>query len=90
MIMYYPQLRLLNMAEDTTHTLHNIYTIRGAQVRDARLWSRYIGEALNATATARMCLWRSTIGPPSARKKLLLTSQCNVTSTSTSTTKRYG
>lgn len=47
MIMHYPQLRLLNMAEDTAHTLHNIYTIRGAQVRDARLWSRYIGDALD-------------------------------------------
>jgi len=46
MIMYYPQLRLLNMAEDTTHTLHNLYTIRGAQVRDGRLWARYIGEAI--------------------------------------------
>jgi len=46
MIAYYPQLRLLNMAEDTAHTLHNLYTIRGAQVRDGRLWARYIGEAI--------------------------------------------
>jgi alkyl sulfatase BDS1-like metallo-beta-lactamase superfamily hydrolase len=46
MIMYYPQLRLLNTAEITAHTLHNLYTIRGAQVRDGRLWSRYLGAAL--------------------------------------------
>jgi alkyl sulfatase BDS1-like metallo-beta-lactamase superfamily hydrolase len=46
MIMYYPQLRLLNMAEDATHTLHNLYTIRGAQVRDGRLWARYLNEAI--------------------------------------------
>ncbi|MFZ5737477.1 MAG: alkyl/aryl-sulfatase [Pseudomonadota bacterium] len=47
MISYYPQFRLLNMAEDTTHTLHNLYTLRGAAVRDGRLWSKYIGEAID-------------------------------------------
>ena len=46
MIMYLPQFRLLNMAEDVTHTLHNLYTIRGAEIRDGRMWSKYIGEAL--------------------------------------------
>ena len=51
MIMYYPQLRLLNMAEDTTHNLHNLYTLRGAQVRDGRLWARYLGEALERYGT---------------------------------------
>jgi alkyl sulfatase BDS1-like metallo-beta-lactamase superfamily hydrolase len=34
------------MAEDATHTMHNLYTIRGAEIRDGRLWSRYIGEAI--------------------------------------------
>ena len=47
MIMYYPQLKLLNMAEDATHTMHNLYTIRGAEIRDGRLWSKYIGEAID-------------------------------------------
>ena len=46
MISYYPQFKVLNMAEDTTHTLHNLYTIRGAAIRDGRLWSKYIGEAI--------------------------------------------
>jgi alkyl sulfatase BDS1-like metallo-beta-lactamase superfamily hydrolase len=46
MIMYFPQFRLLNMAEDASHTMHNLYTIRGAEIRDGRLWSRYIGEAI--------------------------------------------
>jgi alkyl sulfatase BDS1-like metallo-beta-lactamase superfamily hydrolase len=46
MIMYFPQFKLLNMAEDATHTMHNLYTIRGAEIRDGRLWSRYIGEAI--------------------------------------------
>ena len=46
--MYFPQFRVLDMAEDVTHTMHNLYTIRGSEVRDGNLWSRYIGEALEA------------------------------------------
>ncbi len=45
MLMYLPQFRVLNMAEDVTHTMHNLYTIRGAEVRDGNLWSKYIDEA---------------------------------------------
>ena len=46
MIMYFPQFKLLNMAEDATHNMHNLYTLRGAEIRDGRLWSRYIAEAI--------------------------------------------
>src|SRR6201747_1416255 len=46
MIMYFPQFKVLNMAEDATHTMHNLYTIRGAEIRDGRLWSRYIADAI--------------------------------------------
>src|SRR3954451_20302574 len=46
MLMYFPQFKLLNMAEDAGHTMHNLYTIRGAAIRDGRLWSRYISEAI--------------------------------------------
>ncbi|RVU22307.1 MBL fold metallo-hydrolase [Streptomyces antnestii] len=41
-----PQLRALCMAENATHNLHNILTLRGAVVRDARIWARYLGEAI--------------------------------------------
>jgi alkyl sulfatase BDS1-like metallo-beta-lactamase superfamily hydrolase len=37
---------LLCMAENCTHTLHNLYPIRGAQIRDSLAWSKYIQEAL--------------------------------------------
>ncbi len=37
---------LLCMAENCTHTMHNLYPIRGAQTRDALAWSKYIHEAL--------------------------------------------
>ncbi|MEV6737463.1 alkyl sulfatase dimerization domain-containing protein [Streptomyces sp. NPDC051104] len=39
--------RALCLAENVTHTLHNILTLRGAVVRDARLWSRYLDEAID-------------------------------------------
>lgn len=45
MLLYLPQFRVLDMAEDVTHTMHNLYTIRGAEVRDGNLWSKYIDEA---------------------------------------------
>ena len=46
MNMYFPQFRVLDMAENTTHNMHNLYTLRGAEIRDGNAWSRYIGEAL--------------------------------------------
>ncbi|MFG2820504.1 alkyl/aryl-sulfatase [Kitasatospora sp. NPDC048365] len=41
----FPQRRALCMAENATHTLHNILTLRGALVRDPRIWARYLSEA---------------------------------------------
>ncbi|WP_425834114.1 alkyl/aryl-sulfatase [Streptomyces fractus] len=46
MNFHLPQLRALCMAEIASHTLHNLYTPRGAEVRDAVAWSRYLHEAL--------------------------------------------
>lgn len=43
---YIPDMKALWMAENVTATLHNIYTLRGAQVRDPLAWSKYIAEAL--------------------------------------------
>ena len=43
---YIPDMKALWMAENVTATLHNIYTLRGAPVRDPLRWSKYIGEAL--------------------------------------------
>jgi linear primary-alkylsulfatase len=43
---YIPDWKALWMAENVTGTIHNIYTLRGAQVRDALAWSKYIARAL--------------------------------------------
>jgi linear primary-alkylsulfatase len=43
---YIPDMKALWMAENVIASLHNIYTLRGAPVRDPLRWSKYIGEAL--------------------------------------------
>jgi len=45
MNMYFPQFRMLNIAENVTHNMHNLYTLRGAAIRDAVAWSSYIEES---------------------------------------------
>ena len=42
---YFPKYRALWLAENCTGTMHNLYTLRGAQVRDAAAWASYILEA---------------------------------------------
>jgi alkyl sulfatase BDS1-like metallo-beta-lactamase superfamily hydrolase len=46
MHMFYPGFACLNMAENTVRNFHNLLPFRGAEVRDARAWSRYIDIAL--------------------------------------------
>ncbi len=43
---YIPEMKALWMAENVIASLHNIYTLRGAPVRDPLNWSKYIAEAL--------------------------------------------
>lgn len=44
---YFPQHKALCMSEITSHHLHNVYTPRGAQVRDALAWADQINEAID-------------------------------------------
>ncbi|OBT91972.1 hypothetical protein VE01_09912 [Pseudogymnoascus verrucosus] len=46
MNFYIPERKALCMAENATHNLHNILTLRGAVVRDAQAWSSYLDEAI--------------------------------------------
>jgi alkyl sulfatase BDS1-like metallo-beta-lactamase superfamily hydrolase len=43
---YLPEIKAFCGAEIVSHTLHNLYTLRGAKVRDALKWSGYIDEAI--------------------------------------------
>jgi alkyl sulfatase BDS1-like metallo-beta-lactamase superfamily hydrolase len=40
------ELGALTAAENCCHTLHNTYTLRGAQIRDPHAWSQYLGETI--------------------------------------------
>ena len=45
-VFYIPAYKALHTTEVVTHTLHNVLTLRGAQVRDALHWSKVIDAAL--------------------------------------------
>ncbi|KJY94137.1 hypothetical protein TW84_00350 [Vibrio neptunius] len=47
MNIWFPDKKALWMAENTTNTMHNILTLRGAQVRDALKWSSYLQETID-------------------------------------------
>jgi linear primary-alkylsulfatase len=50
MHFYFPDKRALCMAENATHTLHNLLTLRGALVRDPHIWAHYLTEAIELFA----------------------------------------
>ncbi|MCC7225313.1 MAG: MBL fold metallo-hydrolase [Burkholderiaceae bacterium] len=43
---YFPQFKAFWAAENITGTIHNIYTLRGAEIRNALNWSKQINNAL--------------------------------------------
>ncbi len=47
MHFYFPKFRALCMAENATHNLHNLLTLRGALVRDPHGWAGYLTEAID-------------------------------------------
>jgi len=47
MHLYFPKLKTLDIAENATHTLHNLLPFRGTVVRDANAWSGYLNQALD-------------------------------------------
>jgi alkyl sulfatase BDS1-like metallo-beta-lactamase superfamily hydrolase len=46
MNFHFPDLGVLCVAENAVHCMHNVLTPRGALVRDALRWSKYLGEAV--------------------------------------------
>ncbi|GEL21090.1 beta-lactamase-like protein [Pseudonocardia sulfidoxydans NBRC 16205] len=47
MLIYLPGFKALCAAEDATHNLHNLLTLRGAVVRDPHAWARYLTETID-------------------------------------------
>ncbi|CAM3046491.1 alkyl sulfatase dimerization domain-containing protein [Prescottella defluvii] len=59
MNFFFPDLRALCMAENATHTLHNLLTLRGALVRDPHVWAKYLTESINRYAARSDVLFAS-------------------------------
>ncbi|HDZ1054824.1 TPA: MBL fold metallo-hydrolase [Klebsiella pneumoniae] len=47
MLWYIKEKKMIEAAEDVTHTLHNTYSLRGAKIRDPLAWSKYINAAID-------------------------------------------
>ena len=47
MLFYFPDHKALCAAEDATHNLHNLLTLRGAVVRDPHAWATYLTETID-------------------------------------------
>jgi alkyl sulfatase BDS1-like metallo-beta-lactamase superfamily hydrolase len=59
MHFHIPRYRALCMAENATHNLHNLLTLRGALVRDPHVWSKYLTEAIERYGDASDVLFAS-------------------------------
>ena len=46
MNFHFPEHRVLCIAENATHTMHNVLTLRGALVRDPQVWAAYLDESI--------------------------------------------
>lgn len=71
MNFYFPDKRALCMAENATHTLHNLLTLRGALVRDPHVWSQYLTEAINMFARKSDVVFASHHWPTWATERLV-------------------
>lgn len=71
MHFYIPRYRALCMAENATHTQHNLLTLRGALVRDPHVWSRYLTEAISHFGDRAEVLFTSHHWPTWGRESIL-------------------
>ncbi|MGW5641650.1 alkyl/aryl-sulfatase [Saccharopolyspora sp. NPDC003752] len=65
-----PEQRVLLVAENASHTLHNVLTLRGAEVRDARAWAGYLTETIQLFADRAEVLVGSHHWPTWGRAEL--------------------
>lgn len=71
MHFYFPSFRALCMAENATHNLHNILTLRGALVRDPHVWSQYLTEAIERWGEASDVVFASHHWPTWGRDEIV-------------------
>ena len=71
MHFYFPKFRALCMAENATHNLHNLLTLRGALVRDPHAWSGYLTEAIDSFADRADVVFASHHWPTWGRDRIV-------------------
>jgi alkyl sulfatase BDS1-like metallo-beta-lactamase superfamily hydrolase len=71
MHFYFPRFRALCMAENATHNLHNLLTLRGALVRDPHAWSGYLTEAIDTFADRTDVVFASHHWPTWGRERVV-------------------
>ena len=71
MHFYFPQFRALCMAENATHNLHNLLTLRGALVRDPHAWSGYLTEAIDTFSDRADVVFASHHWPTWGRERIV-------------------
>ncbi|TQK29349.1 alkyl sulfatase dimerization domain-containing protein [Arthrobacter sp. SLBN-53] len=71
MHFYFPQFRALCMAENATHNLHNLLTLRGALVRDPHGWAGYLTEAIDSFADRTDVVFASHHWPTWGRENIV-------------------
>ena len=71
MHFYFPAFRALCMAENATHNLHNLLTLRGALVRDPHGWAGYLTEAIDTFADRTDVVFASHHWPTWGREKIV-------------------
>ncbi|MFJ9539807.1 alkyl/aryl-sulfatase [Streptomyces sp. NPDC101225] len=69
--IHFPDHAALCMAENATHNLHNLLTLRGAQVRDPRVWARYLTEAVDLFAASSDLAFASHHWPVWGRERVV-------------------
>ncbi len=68
---WFPDLKAFWAAENITATIHNVYTLRGALVRDALQWSKSINEALYRFGTEAEVMLASHNWPRWGNERIL-------------------
>ncbi|OKH71910.1 alkyl/aryl-sulfatase [Mycolicibacterium sp.] len=71
MHFYFPKFRALCMAENATHNLHNLLTLRGALVRDPHGWAGYLTEAIDTFADRAEVVFASHHWPTWGRDEIV-------------------
>ncbi|MFG2966263.1 MULTISPECIES: alkyl/aryl-sulfatase [unclassified Streptomyces] len=68
--IHFPDHAALCMAENATHNLHNLLTLRGAQVRNPRVWAHYLTEAISLFTAASDVAFASHHWPVWGRERV--------------------